>query len=651
MYLLTIRSNCHFRPGGPTRRHKQGDEMRRRHGRRGLSEILGSFIILLAIVSVSASVMYAADRYASIIKSESVQAAQRISDELNPPIVSLVMRNNSLAVEKYSDNIKYLLIYFIQNNTIKQIKINKKEQIIIKKYRCIPLKIYIVTQNGAIIPYSVERDPLHKDTRIRGDPSLITCNLFTNITNKNNIGLKYIYNLLKRNKIYYITSMNNLKFINNYINKKYKIVIKSASELTASFSKNHIGKIYVKINNNTYTIPPGGGEVTALKINNTKIIIGSYKGQGVSIIYLRAETSHGNPVLLSGSAALKLTVSNLLNGRAYIDGLPRNTLISLPYGIGISVQKLNYNFINILHYKIGYSTEIKINEETNFTFSKSPFIVLLYSSAQTKLFFTMSLNLSIESIHVLNATPVEVYLGDFAGPVQISLETPFASSDYPGPAVTSIAGSLADPFRLQLVAERNGGIVGVWNLTRKGVKLYLAENTSLILKYWVSTVEWIHTIYNIKIKQKSYSNYNEQYSESIVNIIATTTNYKYVPMPWNLPYRVEVNGTARSIELVIAPGAGNTYVSYDGSLRQLAPIDSVLPLENITSPKQLIAFKLNNLTTLEYSIPTRTISKSLGKYVLFNNMNSKMLSKKIGSDQAIICPGADTRCIVVYLNP
>lgn len=179
--------------------------------RRGLSELIGALIVTVIIVSSMAFIINVYDSSMKRMKQSSLEVSKRIITASQPIYFSLLLENNKLIMNIYVFNpIRIESIIYINNNLIKYIKINKTiydygRFTIDSNYNCAPSRVFLILEDGTLIPYSPQRDPrvLLAPANIRATlytKSYIDCDYLDELNNISNWGnhrnstIIYIYN-------------------------------------------------------------------------------------------------------------------------------------------------------------------------------------------------------------------------------------------------------------------------------------------------------------------------------------------------------------------------------------------------------------------------------------------------------------------------
>jgi len=150
--------------------------------RRGISEIVGAFIII-TVVTISA-ILYVnvALKQARIIDTQLNQKAEQIAEQVSPlgitPIVASGKLMITLAPTKPGEKL-HIIVLDIENNKIynKTIIANDTQTMvpILDTYNCSKIKIIVIRESGAIIQYNSYNDP--RATTHHNDPTVFSCEI------------------------------------------------------------------------------------------------------------------------------------------------------------------------------------------------------------------------------------------------------------------------------------------------------------------------------------------------------------------------------------------------------------------------------------------------------------------------------------------
>ncbi len=140
--------------------------MRARSKARGLSEVLGALIVLVALSGVAVGIAKVISKEGESVASAGTLISKRLEEEMYRPVLSVDLINKTLYLRVYTFRplkISYVLYYF-PNGTYHLIKLNKlitgnTSIPIIKNYRCEPLRILVATPTGVTFYYTPMQDP------------------------------------------------------------------------------------------------------------------------------------------------------------------------------------------------------------------------------------------------------------------------------------------------------------------------------------------------------------------------------------------------------------------------------------------------------------------------------------------------------------
>lgn len=164
-------------------REKHGDRVRR-----GLSEVVGATIILIALVAASIATASLMTSSLKVAGERLRDAAQAIAEETDPIIIMpyVVYENGSEKLMLYAspvepgENITVYVIPITGSQSL--VKIFKPNTTVLNatlssSYSCTPIYIILQTQSGALHAYNALRDPRVDDPSRIGDPRLFSCNI------------------------------------------------------------------------------------------------------------------------------------------------------------------------------------------------------------------------------------------------------------------------------------------------------------------------------------------------------------------------------------------------------------------------------------------------------------------------------------------
>jgi hypothetical protein len=172
--------------------------MSRIHQKRGLSEIIGALILLLAMSTLAVGFAKIMSKSMNGITSTEKDLISKLNEEVNRPTLSLSLVNGSLYLEVYPTRPFKLskIIYQFYNGSIKVIGVEQtitkpKQFVLMKRYSCTKFRVFLITKNGVVYTYSPSRDPkfLSLDPELRRKAMTsqwISCELLNLLSDQRN---------------------------------------------------------------------------------------------------------------------------------------------------------------------------------------------------------------------------------------------------------------------------------------------------------------------------------------------------------------------------------------------------------------------------------------------------------------------------------
>lgn len=164
--------------------------------RRGLSEVIGGIIIILAMVAASLAITSTMNRALHEANRRISTSIDTLLDQSNPIMILpyVINRNGDMELGVYIspvDDGESIEIYLVSgNNTVERRLVSNGTSInatVLKSYDCNPVYIVVERSSGAIYTYNALRDPRVEDYIHVGDPRLFSCSLINN-TLLNSVG-------------------------------------------------------------------------------------------------------------------------------------------------------------------------------------------------------------------------------------------------------------------------------------------------------------------------------------------------------------------------------------------------------------------------------------------------------------------------------
>ena len=604
----------------------------KRRNRQGLSEIIGSFIILLIITSISISLISNMREYNRELQRETASSYMRIADEMNPPVMILKKNYDNLILhisKNYFNKINKIIVYNLDTGKIIIIKPKNNNILIYKNYSCEKIKIFLLTSNGALIPYNAKLDPSHEN--YAGDPTIVSCNLFRDSN--------AIYDIIDSNKeiLYYKNiTYNKIKIINKNININI-----SFYTTYYTFGRNRASSIHVKCGNTSLTI--SNTEKIIYKNDYIKVIIGAITTGKSGLIYLRFEPADSkyNYALVSGSGNGSFwAYKDFMYHYPNIDGTFRNTVMALPMGDGNISSNFTYTYKMVSSASIVLSGHYEIKEHYNISIINNSILILIYASTPQSSIISGSINLNINKIVLLDETVLDVPLGEWAGRIVINMTKPQGEAEYPGQALYSIAGTLAEPTRAYILAEDGAGnLLGVWRLTSHNLTIHTTTPVNLILRVIPDPNPTINCVYSVKVRKENDGSF------VAINGSSRLSREPYIA-PWSLPIMFNINNNKNNIKYIVY--YNSSYLIFNNNKIDY-PIITLMPLQKLYMPEKAYALPIKNLEERTYQAPNLILGKTIVPINVSGLQTGQNLAHLVRADAAIIYePPYRTGIIVIF---
>jgi len=150
--------------------------------RRGISEIVGAFIIITVITVSAILYVNVALRQAQIIEAQLERKAEQIAEQVSPlgitPIVSSGQLSVALAPTEPGEKLHIIILDLENNKIINESIIANSTQTIVpiyKNYNCSRVKIVVIRESGAVIQYNSYNDP--RAVTHYNDPTIFSCEI------------------------------------------------------------------------------------------------------------------------------------------------------------------------------------------------------------------------------------------------------------------------------------------------------------------------------------------------------------------------------------------------------------------------------------------------------------------------------------------
>ncbi len=606
--------------------------VRKRRNRRGLSEIIGSFIILLVITSISISVISNIQQYNRELQREASSSYMRIADEINPPVMILKKNYGNLILyinKNYFNKITKIIVYNLDNGKIRIIKSKNNKILIYKNYNCEKIKIFLLTKNGALISYDARLDPTHRN--YTGDPTVVSCDLFKESN--------AIYDIISSSKefLYYKNILfNNIKII-------YKNINLNISFYTTyyTFGRNRASSIHVRCGNSSRTI--SNTEKTIYKNNIIKVLVGAITTGKSGLIYIRFEPadSRYNYALVTGNGNGSFwAYKDFMYHYPNIDGTFRNTVMALPMGDGNISSSFTYTYKLVSSASIVLSGHYEIKEHYNISIINNSILMLVYASTPQSSIISGSINLNINKIILLNETVLDVPLGKWAGRIAMNITEPQGETEYPGQALYSIAGTLAEPTRAYILAEDEAGnLLGVWRLTSHNLTIHTTTPVNLILRIIPDPNPTINYVYSVKVRKENDGSF------VAINGSSRLSSVPYIA-PWSLPILFNINNNKNNEKYLIY--YNSSYLIFNNTKIEY-PIITLMPLQKLYMPEEVYALPIKNLEKRTYQATSLILGKTIIPINVSGLQTGQNLAHLVRASAAIIYePPYRTGIIVIF---
>ena len=145
---------------------------------KAISNLYSGYILFIIMTLIAAEFMIMAQNTTNVINDNFQAEVKRITNTVNPPILTLLVENNTLylGINPVKDiNVKYLFKYYLLNGSITFIDIDKTitnftKIILEKNYAGEPLKTGIILDDGTLFYYIPGKDPIVQQS---GLPNLL----------------------------------------------------------------------------------------------------------------------------------------------------------------------------------------------------------------------------------------------------------------------------------------------------------------------------------------------------------------------------------------------------------------------------------------------------------------------------------------------
>ncbi len=593
--------------------------------RKAISEILGSFIALLVIVSTLSAYMVIIEKKQQSIMSELELKNRKMKIEnAEITIEPFITENNTLGLKILSPIKLHIILMMIETADGKTITFNStlvidpsKPQLVMLpfKYNCEKIKIILVDSSGAII-----KNP--KNGYLTCKLNNKTISLYDPITNR------YSFVMESETSPIIVFSDTNRRTSNISLIIPSQRLSKNQAEIDVYVEDSYLGRIQ------------GTGKLKLFETPNYTAFINIEITNLATLIYLSFE-SNAQITMISGELNATLNLRAVYNDyQTTPRGDLNDTTLVLPYAY-LTEGFFNYTFTRKLVTGSLIYTRFTITETAHANFTAYNKILILYASQEKAFRGTITLELAINNAKGMNYEMKKFPLGEIIGKTEISVVSaqPIIS-DIP----TQLAYDIINTSRLytlELEAITGNMTRGIWDLLEdNSIRIVSSENTNLQLRASIPLKPVLNQIYLVDKEIESTS------TTYTVKINASTITYPK-PLPWLMPILIQLQNNNTMIEVQVIFKESN--LSLNKTQHKMNPIDTVFPNDEIIiqEPSIILDALLDPYVKYEFSI----ITEESNSEIAYGIMSIQELLDISQSNVIILYPlSGNTTATILIVN-